>query len=222
MSIVITGARGGLGSEVASLLAADGARVIGIGIKDAEERPATLTDYYGGVDLADEGQAESTFKAISQSNGPISGLINIAGSFTWQSVEASTEETWRLMYRTNVLTALNASRAALPHFADPGVITFVGAAAATRAAEGMGPYTAAKSALARLSEALSEEVKARGIRVNLVCPTIIDTPANRNNMPDEDFDKWVTPGEVAQVIRFLSSPHASGVTGAEIRVSGRT
>jgi NAD(P)-dependent dehydrogenase (short-subunit alcohol dehydrogenase family) len=86
----------------------------------------------------------------------------------------------------------------------------------------MGAYAASKAGVHRLAEALAEEQKRRGIRVNAVLPSIIDTPANRADMPDADHSAWVRPDELAEAMLFLLSPAASGVTGALVPVSGRT
>ena len=85
----------------------------------------------------------------------------------------------------------------------------------------MGAYTAAKSGVARQTEALAEEVKDQGLRVNAVMPSIIYTPANRAAMGEGDADKWVAPEELARVIAFLLSDDASAITGACIPVTGR-
>lgn len=85
----------------------------------------------------------------------------------------------------------------------------------------MGAYTASKSGVARLTEALADEVKDRRIRVNAVLPSILDTPANRDDMGEEDADKWVKGEELSAVIAFLLSDAASAVTGASIPVMGR-
>ena len=85
----------------------------------------------------------------------------------------------------------------------------------------MGAYTASKSGVMRLTEALAEELKDRSITVNAVLPGIIDTPQNRNDMPGADFSRWVRPEEIASVILFLASEAASGVTGTLIPVTGR-
>ena len=126
------------------------------------------------------------------------------------------------MYALNVLTALNASRAALPHLAASaaGRIVNIGAMGALQAGAGMGAYAASKAGVHRLTEALASEWKGK-ITVNAVLPSIIDTAANRASMPDADFSKWVAPGELAEVILFLASDAASGITGALIPVSGR-
>ena len=126
------------------------------------------------------------------------------------------------MYALNVLTALNASRAAIPHLAASGAgrIVNVGAMGALQAGAGMGAYAASKAGVHRLTEALAAEWKGK-ITVNAVLPSTIDTPANRASMPKADFAKWVTPQELAEVILFLASDAASAVTGALLPVSGR-
>jgi len=123
-----------------------------------------------------------------------------------------------------VKTAANASRAALKLLrASPaGRIVNIGAAGAVKAAAGMGAYAAAKAGVHRLTESLAEELKADGVTVNAVLPSIIDTPANRADMPDADFSAWVAPADLAEVILFLASPAARALTGALIPVTGRT
>ena len=123
----------------------------------------------------------------------------------------------------NVTTALNASRAAMPYLrlSKAGRIVNVGANGAIKAAAGMGAYAAAKSGVHRLTESLAEELKGDGVTVNAVLPSILDTPANRLDMPDADFSAWVSPRDLAAVILFLVSPEAQAVTGALIPVTGR-
>jgi NAD(P)-dependent dehydrogenase (short-subunit alcohol dehydrogenase family) len=126
------------------------------------------------------------------------------------------------MFAINVVTALNASRSAIPYLAASGSgrIVNVGSMGALQAGSGMGAYGAAKAGVHRLTEALAAEWKGK-ITINAVLPSIIDTAANRASMPDADFTKWVTPEELANVILFLASDEASGVTGALIPVGGR-
>jgi NAD(P)-dependent dehydrogenase (short-subunit alcohol dehydrogenase family) len=97
----------------------------------------------------------------------------------------------------------------------------IGANAAIRAAAGMGAYAASKAAVARLTESLAEELKDKGITVNAVLPSIIDTPQNRTDMPDADFTRWVSPAQLAEVILFLLSDASAAVTGALLPVTGR-
>jgi len=121
----------------------------------------------------------------------------------------------------NVLTAAAASKAALPHLASGGgAIVNVGANGAVKAAAGMGPYAASKAGVHRLTESLAEEWKGK-VRVNAILPSILDTPANRADMPKADPSDWVSPAEAAAVILFLASDAASAVTGALLPVTGR-
>ena len=154
--------------------------------------------------------------------GRLDGLANIAGGFVWQTVADAGPEVWEAMWTINLTTAVNACRAALPLLAaSGGAIVNIGAAAAIKAGAGFAPYAASKAAVARLTESLAEEWKGK-VRINALLPTIIDTPANRRDMPKADFTAWVAPTEIAAAIEFLLSPGASGITGALIPIAGRT
>ncbi len=206
MSIIVTGASGALGQDVCKVLIENGLEVAPI----------------RGVDLADEDQAQKAISEIAESNSPIQGLVNVAGGFAWETIMDGDMSTWDRMWAMNVKTALNACRATVPFLeAGHGSIVNIGSAAAAQAEFGKGAYAAAKSGVARLTESLAEELKPQAIRVNAVLPSIIDTPANRSDMPDADFDSWVTTRELADVIAFLLSDKASGITGALIPVTGR-
>ena len=172
--------------------------------------------------MLDETSTRAAFARIQESLGRIDGLVNIAGGFRWETVAGGSVDSWDLLYRMNVRTALIATRAALPLFKEAGgSIVNVGAAAAQKAGLGMGAYAASKAGVARLTESLAEELKDKGIRVNAILPSIIDTPANRKEMPDAAFDRWVTPASLAAVIGFLLSPGARDITGALIPITGR-
>jgi NAD(P)-dependent dehydrogenase (short-subunit alcohol dehydrogenase family) len=127
------------------------------------------------------------------------------------------------MHAMNLLTAVNTSRAALPHLVESGAgrIVNVGAAGAVKAAAGMGPYAASKAGVHRFTEALAEELKDRNVTVNAVLPSILDTPQNRADMPDADAAKWVRVEDLAAVMLFLASREASAITGALLPVTGR-
>jgi NAD(P)-dependent dehydrogenase (short-subunit alcohol dehydrogenase family) len=220
--LVITGALGALGNAVAEMALARGARVAGIDHAQAQ-LPATEDRIeLGGVDLSDAAQAKTAIDAVAAHFGRIDALINIAGAFAFGTVTEGDGAVWERMHALNLLTALNASRAAIPHLArsHAGRIVNIGAMGALQAGAGMGPYAASKSAVHRLTEALAAEWKGK-ITVNAVLPSTIDTPANRAAMPKADFDKWVTPQELGEVLLFLAGEAASGVTGALIPVAGR-
>ncbi|WP_431202908.1 SDR family oxidoreductase [Bradyrhizobium betae] len=220
--IVITGALGALGKVVAETAQSRGARIACIDHAPSQLPATPERIEIGGVDLSDAAQATTAIEAAAKHFGRIDALINIAGGFAFETVGDGDIKTWQRMHALNVLTALNASHAALPHLAASrsGRIVNIGAMGALQAGSGMGPYAASKAGVHRLTEALASEWKGK-ITVNAVLPSIIDTKANRTDMPNADFSKWVTPVELAEVILFLVSDAASGITGALIPVSGR-
>jgi NAD(P)-dependent dehydrogenase (short-subunit alcohol dehydrogenase family) len=221
--IAVTGGFGVLGRAVAQEALAAGARVAVIGRGPA---PADLPQGAIAIDHVDLGDADAARRAFddiaARCNG-LDALVNAAGGFRWETIEAGSVETWDRMYEINVRTSLIASKSALPHLLARGAgrIVNVGAASAAQAAAGMGAYAASKSGVARLTEAMAEEFKDRGITVNAVLPSILDTPVNRADMPQADFSKWVDPQVLARVILFLLSPDAAAINGALIPVKGR-
>ena len=220
---LITGAFGALGSAVARAAAAQGARLALVDM--APRAPADTAEnavVFPGVDLSDPAQADNVAREAAARLGGIDALINVAGTFRWETVDGGSTQTWDFLYRVNVATAVNMSRAALPHLlkSPAGRIVNVGAAGALKAAAGMGAYAASKSGVHSLTQALAEETKGKGVTVNAVLPSIIDTAANRADMPDADFGAWVKPADLAAVILFLASEQAGAVTGALVPVTG--
>ncbi|MHC4045440.1 SDR family oxidoreductase [Bradyrhizobium sp. 23AC] len=220
--LIVTGAHGALGKVVAEIARSRGARVAGIDHAPSQIPATPESIEIGGVDLSEAAQAKTAIDAAAKHFGRLDALINIAGGFAFETVGDGDVKTWQRMYALNVLTALNTSRAALPHLAASraGRIINIGAMGALQAGSGMGPYAASKAGVHRLTEALASEWKGE-VTVNAVLPSIIDTTANRADMPKADFSKWVTPQELTEVILFLASDAASGITGALIPVGGR-
>jgi NAD(P)-dependent dehydrogenase (short-subunit alcohol dehydrogenase family) len=226
--VAITGGFGSLGLATAQLFAERGARVALIGrggAPDAAALPAALAGALclGGVDLVDAQAAERAFGTLHERLGGLDALVNVAGAFRWETIGEGDVRTWDLMFDLNVKTALNATKAALPFLlkSAAGRVVNIGAGAGLKAGLGMGAYAASKSGVARLTEALAEEVKDKGVTVNAILPSIIDTPPNRADMPNADFTRWVQPREIAAVIAFLLGAEAQAVTGALIPVNGR-
>jgi NAD(P)-dependent dehydrogenase (short-subunit alcohol dehydrogenase family) len=220
--LVITGALGALGRVVADVALARGVKVAGVDHAPAQAPASSTRLELGGVDLTDPAQAAKAIDTAAKHFGKLDALINIAGGFAFETVGDGDAKTWERMFALNVMTARNASHAALPHLAKSGAgrIVNVGAMGALQAGSGMGPYAASKAGVHRLTEALAAEWKGK-VTVNAVLPSTIDTAANRASMPKADFAKWVAPQELAEVILFLASDAASAVTGALIPVSGR-
>ncbi len=217
LRVVITGAAGTLGQATAAKAKTDGAYVIGLDIVDTGS--LANTDQYRQVDLLDREAALACFQSV----GSIDVLINIAGGFTMgdDAFDPASEQ-WDRMFRINVETMRNATMGAVPLLlaGGGGAIVNIGALGALSGQAAMSAYCCAKSSVMRLTESLSEELRHQGINVNAVLPSIIDTPPNREGMPDADFSQWVTPEQLANVICFLASPAASGVHGALVPVRG--
>ena len=222
--LAITGSDGVLGRAAAATLSGYGARVALIAHQNSPtpgQPPGAL--HYGGIDLTREDAARSVMARIAGEAARLDGLINIAGGFTWEKLSGGTLHAWEAMYKLNLATAVASCQAALPHLlkAGAGRIVNVGAMGAAKAAAGMGAYAASKAGVARLTEALADELKDNGITVNAILPSTLDTPTNRLDMPQADFTRWVSPADAAEVIAFLVSDEARAVTGALIPVAGR-
>jgi len=224
--VVVTGGFGQLGLALVRAALDAGAQVAAL---DRAKSPADTTALAGVLTLGelDLAEADAAVRAMDQVAGRFGGLdalVNVAGTFRWETLEQGSLDTWDLLHRVNLRSAVSASKAALPHLIKRGAgrIVNIGAgAAAAKAAAGMGAYSASKAGVAKLTESLADELKDRGITVNAVLPSIIDTPANRAEMPEADFRRWVAPQAIAEVIVFLLSDQARAVTGALIPVSGR-
>lgn len=223
--IAVTGASGALGTAIVKAVHAAGGVVAAIDRHSAtdELRKLSGVELLGGFDLGKAQEAANAIRDAAARLGGLDGLVNVAGTFRWETVEAGSAETWDLLYRVNLATAVNASRAAVPVLANSagGRIVSIGAAGALKAAAGMGAYAASKAGVIKLTEALAEETKDRNITVNVILPSIIDTPANRADMPTAKFESWVRAEQIGDLVVFLLSDYASAITGAAIPIVGR-
>ncbi len=223
--VAVTGAAGALGEAVAHYFSTRGARVAHIDISD-EALARTFTErehrhLYVACDLTDRAATARAFRQIIGAFAGLDILANIAGGFRMgPAVHETPDDDWNFLFDLNARSIMHTAAAVVPSMIEArhGKIVNVGARAALAGAAGMGPYTAAKSAAVRLTEAMSEELRSYSINVNCIMPGIIDTPANRRDMPDADHEKWAPPDEIAEVIGFLASDAARIVHGAAIPV----
>jgi len=223
--VAVTGGFGILGRAVGEAAIAAGAKVALI---DRARRPDNLSASLAGalalgeMDIATAEGAGRAIDGVVRQLGGVDGLVAVAGGFRFERLEEGDLATWDLMYTINLKTAVATAKAALPLLlARQGRIVTISAGAAMKSGAGMGAYAASKAGVARFTESLSEEVKKRGMTVNAILPSIIDTPQNRADMPKADFSAWVRPEEIADAVVFLLSPQASAITGALIPISGR-
>ena len=219
-TVVLTGASGNLGRAVAAAFEERGANLV---LLDRRAGPGDAKHLALAVDLLDAQAVQAAVDQAIARFGRVDVLCNIAGGFRMGSpVHETSAEDWNFLLDLNARTVLNTARAVVPRMlaAGGGKIVNVGAYAAQKGAAQMGAYIASKSAVIRLTESMAAELRSRGINVNCVLPTIIDTPENRAAMPDADPRRWVAPRELAEVIVFLASDAGRAIHGAAIPVSG--
>lgn len=220
-SIVVTGGFGILGRAVCEAFWTNGDRVARIDFGSVAPNANPCGMDIANVDLSDPAAAGRATTQVVEAFGGIDIVVNVAGGFVWEPLADGSPETWARMYAMNVMTCVTMTRSALPFLTasqNAGIIN-VGAASALVAGAGMGPYAASKSAVHKFTESLAAELASTNCTVNAVLPSIIDTPANRSDMPDADYSQWVKPSAIAEVILFLASPAARSISGALIPVS---
>lgn len=224
-SIVITGAAGALGQAVARHFLAAGGHALALLDQDAQR----LQGVFGAPPqtlmlAADVTSPESVAGAIAQvvqAHGRVDALVHVAGGFEMgEGVHQISRASWDRMMDLNAWSFVNLAQAVVPLMQRQGggCIVAVSAHAAGEGQALKGAYCAAKSALQRLVESLSHEVRADGIHVNSVAPTTLDTPANRAAMPQADRRAWVSLEVAAQAIAFLATPAGAAVQGQHLRL----
>jgi NAD(P)-dependent dehydrogenase (short-subunit alcohol dehydrogenase family) len=215
--VLVTGASGAAGGGVVEAFLAAGWQVAGA---TRGTPPADAADgvTWVSMDLADEASARAGTAQAVERLGGLDAVVCLAGGFRLTPVdEASWEDFAGLIdldYRPTVVTVL----AALPHLGEGGSIVTIGAKAAQAPGPRSSAYVAAKAGVIAFSASLAAELRPRGIRVNCVTPGTIDTPANRESMPNAKTANWVTPRQLGELLRYLASPESSPLTGAAIPI----
>ncbi|HEY3342466.1 MAG TPA: SDR family NAD(P)-dependent oxidoreductase [Anaerolineae bacterium] len=222
----VTGAAGNLGLAVAHAFDAAGANLTLI-----DHKPGRLQALYpthvaearyllaDGVDANDLDSLGQAARQTVARFGRIDVLVNTIGGYAGGTpVHEMTPEQWDTMFTLNARSAFMVSRAVAPYMLEQqaGRIIHVSSRSALNGSALSAPYSAAKSAVIRLTESLSAELRPKGINVNCILPGTIDTPQNRVAMPRADTSKWVLPEAIADVILFLASDAARAVNGVAI------
>lgn len=229
--VLITGPAGNLGSAVVRKFLPHQSHLILI-----DRHPTRLQELYpeldsssehllvAGVDLLQRADVEQAVNQGIKAFGRVDCLVHTAGGFQMgESVQEISEDSFDHMIDLNVKSTLNITAAVIPHMVknQDGKIITIGARPAFEGRARMGAYSASKAALLRLTETMSAELKSEGINVNCLVPGTIDTPQNRQAMPQADTSRWVSPDSLADVIHFLCSSGARDIHGAAIPVYGR-
>jgi NAD(P)-dependent dehydrogenase (short-subunit alcohol dehydrogenase family) len=221
MAVLVAGGTGYLGNAVVRELIGSGYDVAATWVVERERErlesePVELIE----ADLFDADQVEKAIAAV----GELGAVVNLVGGFSdGPRVHETDPGEFEKMLRLNVMPGFLLARAAMPRMIERGGGAFVGVSArpALRPFAGAAGYISSKAAVLALVQALDAEYKNDGIRCNAILPSVIDTPANREAMPDADHAKWVPPEQIAKVVRFLVSEDSAPTSGAAVPVYGR-
>jgi NAD(P)-dependent dehydrogenase (short-subunit alcohol dehydrogenase family) len=224
---LITGGTGGLGAAVTRGFLDAGWRVV-VPVYDAAERDRV--DLHERLvlepaDLSEPGSAgEIAALAAQEADAPLGAVVNLVGGFAMgERVHETPVEEFEAQLRLNLRPTYLVCQAAIPHLlaAGGGAIVCVSSRAALRPFSGAAGYVVGKAAVLAFVDALATEYRDDAIRVNAILPSVIDTPANRRSMPDADYDRWVRPEQIADVVRFLCEEGSAPISGAHVPVYGR-
>ncbi|MFB9849582.1 SDR family NAD(P)-dependent oxidoreductase [Micromonospora andamanensis] len=226
-SVLVTGATGGLGTAVSAAFVAAGWRVVatqrqqpdptgGTGVNAPVRIAADLTD--------PQEVARAAEVAAGDPEAPLRAVVNLVGGYASGGLVHETPVAdFERMLTLNLRPTHLVTRAALPHLvaAGGGAVVCVAARAAVAPFPGVAGYVTAKAAVLGFASAVAVEYRSAGVRCNTVLPSVIDTPSNRDAMPDADHTRWVDPAEIASVVRFLASDESAPTSGAAVPVYGR-
>lgn len=225
--VMITGARGNLGTAAARAFAEQGAKLVLV------DRTADDSGDDFGVetlrvtgDLGDPAAVDAIIARAVECFGGIDVLIHTVGGYAaGKPVHESDLDVLEKMLSLNVRPVYVTAGRVAAHMVKRGQggrIVVVLARSALKGQKNSAAYTASKAAAQRIVESMALELRDLGINVNAILPSIIDTPPNRKDMPNADFSKWVTTEQVAATLVYLASDESSALNGASVEVSGRS
>lgn len=222
--VLITGAKGGLGAFVTEAFLAAGDTVVGTS-KSIQDSDFLHPRFVAMVsDLTDAASAARLVDCVMQRFQRTDVLVHVMGGFSGGKPIAETDDaTWDRMMNLNLRSGFNIFRAVIPRMraAGQGRIIAIASRAAVEAPANIAAYGASKAGLVALVRAAALENKDRGLTVNAILPSTIDTDANRKADPGADFSRWVPPASIADLVVFLSSEAAGQITGATIPIYGK-
>ena len=223
-TVLITGASGGLGRPVTDAFLSAGAAVVAVAL-DFPEGASQSTCTQVVADLTSATEVDRMLAMALEPTGRIEALVHIAGGFAGGTpVHETDEATWDHIMNLNLKAAFLVTRAVLRPMIDAGYgrIVAVGARPGVVPVAGLSAYSASKAGLHALIQTIALEGNKHGITANAVMPSIINTPTNREAMPDADFSKWVAPESIARQIVWLCSEEAADVSGALLPIYGQS
>lgn len=218
-TILITGATGNLGEAVSALLITEGHTVIGTYVP-GHNHPENEVDYYP-CDLISAEDTNQLFETLQEKYKSIDAVILLVGGFAMGNISSSKASDLEKMIQLNLFTAYNTSSAGISWMkkGNGGKLVFVGAKPAIEGgASAVLPYALSKNAVIKLAEIINEDDTLENITASVIVPSIIDTPVNRDAMPDANFNDWVTPKEIAENISYLISEKANPLRGTILKL----
>jgi NAD(P)-dependent dehydrogenase (short-subunit alcohol dehydrogenase family) len=227
---IVTGGTGALGKAITIAFLEEGAKVVCTYILDKEKKQCLLLTknhrdkiVFIRADVTKEKDVLNLITNTIRKFKRVDILVNVVGGFAYSYIKDTDERTWDLMINLNLKSAFLCSKYVLPLMIEQnyGKIINISSRPALKGSAGVGAYSASKAGVLNLTETIADEVKDYGINVNAVLPSTINTPANRRDMPEADFSKWVKPEEIVRVIVFLSSDDSKPISGAGIPVYGK-
>ncbi len=224
--VMITGANGGLGRSVVQRFHEAGAS-LALVARSADEASGIVPDraFRVGADVSDKTSVQAAVEQIAGHYGRIDALVHTVGGYAFGKTVDVDVDMWDKMMTLNAKTAFVTAGTVANYMVQnnlPGSIVIVLAKHALEGQRNHPAYGASKAAARSVMQSLSKELLDHQIRVNGVVPGTIDTPANRKDMPNADFSKWVTSQQIADVILFLCSDQAKPISGDSITVYGRS
>ena len=221
--IFITGATGGLGSYITRRFLQTGATVVGAS-RSISQQDFPMPNFTAlSVDFTKGLAVNDAVQSVITRFGRLDVLVHLLGGFAGgQSVAETDDATWAQMRDLNLTSGFYVLRAAVPHLRKSGKrrIVAVGSLTAIEPHPQLGAYITFKAALAMLVRTVALENKDAGLTADVVLPGTIDTPANRQAMPNADFSKWIQPRDVVNLILGLTADPALKITGTAIPVGG--
>jgi NAD(P)-dependent dehydrogenase (short-subunit alcohol dehydrogenase family) len=225
-TVLITGGTGALGTALVEEFLNSGDTVL---VTDIREPTAEFLDNFSDfknklncfvLNVLDETELKNFALHVKKSYNGLDILINVVGGFSMSKIMETSEAEFDKMINLNLKSTFLCSKVFLGQICDKqnGRIVNISARAGLHGQGGMGPYCISKGGVITLTQSIAEEVKETTATVNAILPSIIDTEANRKEMPDADFSKWVNPQDIANVISFLASEEARAISGASIPV----
>jgi NAD(P)-dependent dehydrogenase (short-subunit alcohol dehydrogenase family) len=221
--VLITGAKGGLGTDVTKAFLSAGATVVGTSrnIKQSDFANPNFTAI--SADITQVAATRELVSRVVERFKRIDVLVHVMGGFAAAKIHETDDETWNNMRDLNTTSGFYIAREVIRQMRNSGGgrIIAIGSLAATEPHPGLGAYVASKSALTALFRTIALENLDVGITSNVILPDTMDTPANRAAMPKADPSKWVQPANVAKIAVELASDGAGQINGAVIPVYGR-